>query len=237
LQQRHRGSRQARGVSVHGQAPAVLHTRQTGAQMCLPAFEAIGKVRASAWIALGELTNERSDWTPSASFALLLQRNQRAEPPVNAGPVVQMIQQLVLREQDGVRGGVDDGANEIVAIVEVVIELAAARVGAVADVIEAHRGRALLGHQLGRRLHDPRARALSFCSQHLWHADIVVVGLDSPTSVCSCFGTSRGSTREATEIAGVGVGVGEAAFKSRLHQARASVRALVGDAALVASAG
>jgi RNA polymerase sigma-70 factor (ECF subfamily) len=41
------------------------------------------------------------------------------------------------------------------------------------------------------------------------------------------------STREAAEIAGVG----EAAFKSRLHQARLSVRALVGDAALVASAG
>jgi RNA polymerase sigma-70 factor, ECF subfamily len=41
------------------------------------------------------------------------------------------------------------------------------------------------------------------------------------------------STREAADI----VGVGEAAFKSRLHQARLSVRALVGDAALVASAG
>jgi RNA polymerase sigma-70 factor (ECF subfamily) len=39
------------------------------------------------------------------------------------------------------------------------------------------------------------------------------------------------STREAAEI----VGVGEAAFKSRLHQARLRVRALVGDAALVSS--
>jgi RNA polymerase sigma-70 factor, ECF subfamily len=41
------------------------------------------------------------------------------------------------------------------------------------------------------------------------------------------------STREAAEIAGVS----EAAFKSRLHQARLTVRALVGDAALVASGG
>ena len=41
------------------------------------------------------------------------------------------------------------------------------------------------------------------------------------------------STREAAEIAGVG----EAAFKSRLHQARLRVRAVVGDAALVAGAG
>jgi RNA polymerase sigma-70 factor, ECF subfamily len=41
------------------------------------------------------------------------------------------------------------------------------------------------------------------------------------------------STREAADIAGVG----EAAFKSRLHQARQTVRALVGDAALVAGSG
>jgi RNA polymerase sigma-70 factor, ECF subfamily len=40
------------------------------------------------------------------------------------------------------------------------------------------------------------------------------------------------STREAAKIAGVG----EAAFKSRLHQARLKVRAAVGDAALVAAA-
>ncbi len=39
------------------------------------------------------------------------------------------------------------------------------------------------------------------------------------------------STREAAEIAGVG----EAAFKSRLHQARMKVRASLGDAALLAA--
>ena len=41
------------------------------------------------------------------------------------------------------------------------------------------------------------------------------------------------STRQAAEIAGIG----EAALKSRLHQARMTVRALVGDAALVANTG
>jgi RNA polymerase sigma-70 factor (ECF subfamily) len=41
------------------------------------------------------------------------------------------------------------------------------------------------------------------------------------------------STREAAKIAGIG----EAAFKSRLHQARLKVRASVGDGALVAAAG
>jgi RNA polymerase sigma-70 factor (ECF subfamily) len=39
------------------------------------------------------------------------------------------------------------------------------------------------------------------------------------------------STREAAKIAGVG----EAAFKSRLHQARLKVRAALGDAALIAA--
>jgi RNA polymerase sigma-70 factor (ECF subfamily) len=41
------------------------------------------------------------------------------------------------------------------------------------------------------------------------------------------------STQEAAEIAGVG----QAAFKSRLHQARLRVRAAIGDQALAASAG
>jgi RNA polymerase sigma-70 factor (ECF subfamily) len=41
------------------------------------------------------------------------------------------------------------------------------------------------------------------------------------------------STRDAAEISGVG----QAAFKSRLHQARLRVRAAVGDDALVASGG
>jgi hypothetical protein len=60
-----------------------------------------------------------------------------------------MFEQPVVREQDGIRGAVDHGTNEIVAVVEVVIQLAATRVGAVAHVVEAHRGRALRGHQLG----------------------------------------------------------------------------------------
>jgi len=41
------------------------------------------------------------------------------------------------------------------------------------------------------------------------------------------------STQEAAEIAGVG----EAAFKSRLHQARLRVRAAIGDEALASTGG
>lgn len=41
------------------------------------------------------------------------------------------------------------------------------------------------------------------------------------------------STQEAAEI----VGIGQAAFKSRLHQARLRVRAAIGDETLVATGG
>ena len=41
------------------------------------------------------------------------------------------------------------------------------------------------------------------------------------------------STQEAAEVAGIG----EAAFKSRLHQARLRVRAAIGDEALASTGG
>jgi len=54
-----------------------------------------------------------------------------------------------------------------------VVELAAAGVGALTNVIEAHRGRALLGDELGRRLHDARTGGLAFESRRLrlWHTN------------------------------------------------------------------
>jgi hypothetical protein len=113
---------------------------------------------ARARVALGELTYERSERAASACLTVLLQRDERAEPPVDAGPRVEVIEQPVLREQDRVRRRVDHRTNEIVAVVEVVIELAAAGVGTLADVVEARGRRALLGHQLG--LHDACARVL-----------------------------------------------------------------------------
>src|SRR6266446_3179651 len=44
---------------------------------------------------------------------------------------------------------------EVVAVLEVVVELAAAGARARADVVEAHAGGALFGHQLGCGLEDP----------------------------------------------------------------------------------
>jgi RNA polymerase sigma-70 factor (ECF subfamily) len=63
--------------------------------------------------------------------------------------------------------------------------------------------------------------------------DLAIAGLSPPYRTALVLRDVEGlSTREAAKIAGVG----EAAFKSRLHQARLRVRASVGDAVLVAAA-
>lgn len=63
--------------------------------------------------------------------------------------------------------------------------------------------------------------------------DLAISGLAPPYRAALVLRDIEGlSTREAAGI----VGVGEAAFKSRLHQARLMVRAALGDAALLSAA-
>jgi RNA polymerase sigma-70 factor (ECF subfamily) len=63
--------------------------------------------------------------------------------------------------------------------------------------------------------------------------DHAIAELDGPYRTALVLRDIEGfSTREAAEI----VGVGEAAFKSRLHQARLKVRAVLGDETLTAGA-
>jgi hypothetical protein len=45
------------------------------------------------------------------------------------GPGVQVVEELALRVDDGVDGDVDDGVDEVIAVFEVVVELAAAGAG------------------------------------------------------------------------------------------------------------
>jgi RNA polymerase sigma-70 factor (ECF subfamily) len=61
-----------------------------------------------------------------------------------------------------------------------------------------------------------------------------IAGLPPPLRIAIVLRDVEGlSTREAAEIAGIG----QAAFKSRLHQARQRVRAAIGDEALVTAGG
>src|SRR2546427_5738970 len=71
---------------------------------------------------------------------------------------VQVVEELALRVEDGVDGDVDDGVDEVVAVSEVVVELAAAGAGACPDVVQAHTGGALLCEELGCGLEDPFPR-------------------------------------------------------------------------------
>jgi len=95
LEQRHGSGRQLTGVGVDRETPARLHTLEAIAQVCLPALEGVGQGGAGERVALGELTNERSDGAAPARLALLLESHQGAEPAVDAGPGIEVIEQLV----------------------------------------------------------------------------------------------------------------------------------------------
>jgi RNA polymerase sigma-70 factor (ECF subfamily) len=85
------------------------------------------------------------------------------------------------------------------------------------------------GVQLPAPAHDgPASRAEE---QELRHAiDLAIARLAPPHRTALVLRDIEGlSTREAAEM----VGIGQAAFKSRLHQARLNLRAALGDAALV----
>jgi len=91
-----------------------------------------------------------------------------------------VVEELALRVEDGVDGDVDDGADEIIAVFEVVVELAAAGAGACPDVVEAHAGGALLGDELGCGLQDPLAHRASLrrCGSVRLRHDRMVADLD-----------------------------------------------------------
>jgi hypothetical protein len=73
-----------------------------------------------------------------------------------------MVEELTLDADDGVRGDVDDGAHQVVLVLEVVVELTTAGTGALPDVVEAHAGGSALGDEPGGGLQDPLARRLPF---------------------------------------------------------------------------
>jgi hypothetical protein len=81
-----------------------------------------------------ELAGERADRAAAACLALDLELDECVEPAVDAGPRVEVVEQLAVDGEDGVRGDVDHGADEVVAVVEVVVELTAALRGTVSMV-------------------------------------------------------------------------------------------------------
>src|SRR5439155_27367752 len=149
------------GVGVFAQLATGSHAGEAVAQVRFPAFEAGGDRRSGAWVALRELAGERAERATAARLPSDLMLDECIEPAVDTGPGVQVVEELALRVEDGVDGDVDDGADEVIAVFEVVVELAAAGACACPDVVEAHAGGALLGDELSSGLQDPLAHRAS----------------------------------------------------------------------------
>jgi len=154
----HGGSGERGGVSVVAQLAAGFHADEAIAEVCFPAFETRADRSSGGWVALGELAGEGADRAAAARLLLDLVLDHEVEPAVDAGPGVEVVKELALPAEDGVGSDVDDGVDEVVAVIEVVVELAAAGAGACPDVVQAHTGGALLCEELGCGLEDPFAR-------------------------------------------------------------------------------
>src|SRR2546422_2002435 len=154
----HGGRGERGGVGVVAQLAAGFHAGEAGAEVRFPAFEPCGDRCSGGGVALGELAGERADRATAARLLLDLVLDHEVEPAVDAGPGVEVLKELALPAEDGVGGDVDDGVDEVVAVIEVMVELAAAGAGACPDVVQAHTGGALLGEELGCGLEDSFAR-------------------------------------------------------------------------------
>src|SRR3989441_8428104 len=145
----HGGGGERGGVGVVAQLAAGFHADEAVAEVRLPAFETCGDRCPGSWVALGELAGERADRAAATRLLLDLVLDHEVEPAVDAGPGVEVVKELALPAEDGVAGDVDDGVDEVVAVSEVVVELAAAGAGACPDVVQAHTGGAPLCAGLG----------------------------------------------------------------------------------------
>ena len=120
----------------------------------------------------------------------MLDRLERGEPAVDAGPAVKVVQERVLRGEDRAGRGLDDCPDQVVSVFEVVVELAATGVRAGAHLVEAHLRDPALRDQLSGGLDDPRARRASLLGRRLGDghdAQSNQSGLDSPLRGCFAF--------------------------------------------------
>src|SRR5207237_5192940 len=90
-----------------------------------PAVEAGGDRRSSFGIALSELAGERAYRATAVRLLFDLVLDHELEPAVDAGPRIEVVKQLVLLPENGVGGGLDDGADHVVPAFDVALELAA----------------------------------------------------------------------------------------------------------------
>src|SRR5580658_5458860 len=113
--------------------------------MRLPAVEARGEHGAGTVIAFAELADEVGDGATSPPAPLMLQLDEGVGPALQAGPAAETGEQGALAFEDAVVGGLGHGAEQVGLVVEVVVELAARRRGALPDIVQAGPGGSFFG--------------------------------------------------------------------------------------------
>ncbi len=122
----HGGGGKVGGVRVLPELASGLHAREAVAKVRFPACKAGGDRCSAVWVVLGQLAHKAADRAAAGCLTFDLHPNVEVEPPVDAGPRVQVAEKVALRADDLVGGDADDSPDEVVTVVEVVVELAAA---------------------------------------------------------------------------------------------------------------
>src|SRR2546429_7271555 len=94
--------------------------------------------------------------------------------------------------EDAVADDADDSVDQVVAVLEIVVELAAAGARSCPDVVQTHASGAFLGDEFGCSLQDPLTRHASLrrCGSGVTRHHFILVdfGLDSPEDTGLLFG-------------------------------------------------
>ena len=109
---------------------------------------------ADTVITLTELAEEVGDRAASPAATHFLEGHECVGPSNQSVPGVEVGEEVALAVENGVVGGIGDGQQQVVLVIEVVVELAARGRRPGADLIQARPERPLLGHHLGCRGHD-----------------------------------------------------------------------------------
>ena len=97
---------------------------------------------------LAELAEEVGDRASPLASVLFLEGHEGVGPADHAVPGAEAGEEFLLSAEHDVVGGLGDGFEQVVLVVEVVVELAARRRRPGPDVVQAGRGRPFLGDDL-----------------------------------------------------------------------------------------
>ena len=155
LQGREGGQGEVVGIHAGREVAASVHGPQPVADPGLPAAESAGHGHPRRVVDLGHLGAQGADRAAAAALKRALVLDQHVTPGPQAGHRVQVVEVGPLGLQDRVGLVVDDGADQRLLVLEVVVHLRAAHPGGRPDVLQRGLGRAALEDELRRGRDDP----------------------------------------------------------------------------------